>query len=261
MRGLSRCFLVVFAIAGCGVKKDVYEQELARNRALLAEKQSLEEKLRAAEDKAEGDAKRLADLQVQLSLLGQDLSKSKEGSAAVLTELEVARKRAAEAAERIAQFRVLVARFQRMINDGKLEVQVRNGRMLVKLRDDILFDPGKVDVKPAGRDALAEVARILKDVPDRDFQVAGHTDNVPLKGHRYRSNWQLSTERALQVARILREAGMPPNHLSAAGYADTVPVGDNGTDDGRRKNRRIEIVLEPNINELPNLGNIGTSGG
>ncbi len=257
MRKLCGWLLLVLASTGCGVKKDVYEQELARSRALLAEKQSLEDKLRAAEDKAKGDAKRLTDLEAQLSSLGQDLSKSKEGSAAVLAELEAARKRAVEAAQRVAQFRALVARFQKMINDGKLEVQVRNGRMLVKLRDDILFDPGRVDVKPDGQDALVQVARILKDVPDRDFQVAGHTDNVPLKGRRYRSNWQLSTERALQVARILREAGMPPNHLSAAGYADTVPVGDNGTEDGRRKNRRIEIVLEPNINELPSLGDIG----
>jgi chemotaxis protein MotB len=158
------------------------------------------------------------------------------------------------------QFRTLVARFQKMINDGKLEVLVRGGRMLVKLRDDILFDPGKVDVKSGGQDALREVALILKDVPDRDFQVAGHTDNVPIKGRRYRSNWQLSTERALQVARILREAGMPANHLSAAGFADTVPVAENVTEEGRRKNRRIEIVLEPNISELPNLDHLLKAG-
>jgi chemotaxis protein MotB len=129
--------------------------------------------------------------------------------------------------------------------------------MLVKLPDNILFDPGKTDLKPAGKDAIKQVTRILAGIEGRKFQVTGHTDNQPIKKGNFKSNWELSTQRAVVVVRFMSSNGMDGKRLSAAGYADTLPVGANDTDDGRRKNRRIEIVLVPNLEELPPMDEAG----
>ena len=123
--------------------------------------------------------------------------------------------------------------------------------MLVKLPDNILFDPGKTDLKPQGKDAIAQVTQILSGIEGRKFQVTGHTDNIPIKSAKFKSNWELSAARAVEVVKLMIADGMDAKRLSAAGYADELPVADNATDEGRRANRRIEIVVQPNIEELP----------
>jgi chemotaxis protein MotB len=154
-------------------------------------------------------------------------------------------------------FRGLAEKLRSMVDAGKIKVTVRNGRMLLALPNDILFDSGKVEVKKEGKDAIAEVAKVLAGMTDRNFLVAGHTDNVPIKTARFRSNWDLSSARAVEVTRLLIEGGMNPKQLGAAGYADFDPAADNATPDGQKQNRRIEIVVEPNLSELPNLDNVG----
>jgi chemotaxis protein MotB len=125
--------------------------------------------------------------------------------------------------------------------------------MVVELAESILFDSGRADLKQDGQVALGEVAEVLKTIPNRDFQIAGHTDNVPINSRRFPSNWELSTARAVEVTRFLAEQGMTRERLSAAGYAETQPVASNDDPEGRAKNRRIEIVLMPNLDELPDL--------
>jgi chemotaxis protein MotB len=161
--------------------------------------------------------------------------------------------RKARAEARLQTFRSMLERFQKMIASGKLRVRIVRGRMVVELAENILFDSGKADLKQDGQTALAEVAEVLKTIPDRDFQIAGHTDNVPINSRRYPSNWELSTARAVTVTRFLAEQGMPRERLSAAGYAETQPVASNDTPEERAQNRRIEIVLMPNLEELPDL--------
>ena len=126
--------------------------------------------------------------------------------------------------------------------------------MIVKLSDEILFDPGKDDLKLEGKTALIEVTKILAGIPNRSFQVAGHTDNVPIKSRKFKSNWELSTSRAVNVVKFTIENGMPANRVSAAGYGEFDPVRDNSTEEGRQQNRRIEITLMPSIEELPKIG-------
>ncbi len=167
------------------------------------------------------------------------------------------RKAQEQAEKRAAQFRQMVAKFKSMIDAGKLQVEIRNGLMLVKLPDNILFDPGKTDLKSAGKEAIAQVTQILTTIEGRKFQVTGHTDNVPIKSGKFKSNWELSAQRAVEVVKFMGANGMDPKRLSAAGYADQLPVADNETDDGRRQNRRIEIVVQPNIEELPALDDVG----
>jgi chemotaxis protein MotB len=166
-----------------------------------------------------------------------------------LDELEK-QKKAAEA--RAAMFRQLAEKLRSMVDAGQIKVTVRNGRMLLALPNDILFDSGKTELKPEGKDALAKVAKVLATM-DRRFLVAGHTDNLPIKTKKFQSNWELSTQRALEVVRLLIDNGMKPSQVGAAGYAEYDPAADNATADGQKQNRRIEIVVEPNLSELPSL--------
>ena len=95
-----------------------------------------------------------------------------------------------------------------------------------------------------------EVAVVLRQFPDRRFMVAGHTDNQAVK-ETYKDNWELSMARALVVARFLIEAKMNPQNIVAAGYGEFDPIAKNATPEGRRENRRIEIILLPDLSELP----------
>ena len=91
---------------------------------------------------------------------------------------------------------------------------------------------------------------MLRAMPDRRFQVAGHTDDVKMQSARYPSNWELSTTRAVEVVKRLIEGGMYPKNLAASGYGEFAPAESNATPEGRAKNRRIEIALQPNLDEF-----------
>jgi chemotaxis protein MotB len=198
-----------------------------------------------------------AELSERLRKAGQsvhDLAGERSTLAAALAETrtrleELARQQAAAEA-RAAQFRDLVARFQKLAEAGQLRVVARDGRMLIELPDDVLFDAAKTELKPAGRGALVEVAKVLASMSDRRFQVAGHTDNVKIRSPRFASNWDLSTARAVEVVRLLVERGVRPETLSAAGYGEHAPVAPNDTPEGRARNRRIEIALVPDLAEM-----------
>ena len=144
-----------------------------------------------------------------------------------------------------------------MIDAGELKVALRNGRMVIQMANDVLFDSGKTDIKQAGKATLANVATVLRTIADRKFQIAGDTDNVPINTPYFPSNWELSTRRAVEVVHFLVNQGMAPDVLSAAGYGEFDPIASNASHDGRAKNRRIEITLQPNIDELVAVPNGG----
>ena len=105
-------------------------------------------------------------------------------------------------------------------------------------------------------EALTEVAQVLATIADRQIKVAGHTANQHIRHYEYTHSWELSSARAVAVVLHLVENGMNAANLSSAGYADTQPVSSNETADGRELNRRIEIVLLPNLDELPDLSSL-----
>ncbi len=123
-------------------------------------------------------------------------------------------------------------------------------RMVLELRNDVVFDSGKTDLKDVGKKTVIEAATVLKSMQARRLQVAGHTDNVKIQTARFPSNWELSTARAVEVVKRLIEAGMAPKILAAAGYGEFDPVETNDTPEGRAKNRRIEISLVPSLEEI-----------
>jgi chemotaxis protein MotB len=187
----------------------------------------------------------------QLQSLGAE--KGSLASAMEKLQAEIAELRRQEEAERerAAIFQNLVAKLKGMIDAGQLSVYIRNGRMLVKLPDNVLFDPGRTDIKTAGKDAIAQLTTALQAISGRKFQVAGHTDNTPIHTGKFPSNWELSTARAVVVVNFMIKSGMEPERLSAAGFADNDPVAPNDTPEGKAQNRRIEIELLPNLEELP----------
>jgi len=167
-------------------------------------------------------------------------------------ELEALRKWKGDAAKRMQTFRDMSAKLQKMVDAGKLGVRVRDGRLVMRLPQDVLFPSGVANLSREGELALMEVAVILRQFPDRRFMVAGHTDNQPVK-EAYKDNWELSMARALVVTRFLVEAKMNAKNIVAAGYGEHDPVASNATPDGRKENRRIEIILLPDLSELPTL--------
>jgi chemotaxis protein MotB len=168
-------------------------------------------------------------------------------------ELEELRKSRAEAEERLAAFNAMTAKLQKMIDTGKLKVMIRKNRMIVKMPAEVLFASGKADLSPEGQATMAEVGAVLRQFIDRRFMVAGHTDNVPLGESKYSGNWELSTARAVTVTEFLIKNGLRPTNLIAAGYGEFDPVAPNASAQGRQENRRIELVLQPNLDELPKL--------
>lgn len=158
--------------------------------------------------------------------------------------------RRAEEQKRLQEFRDLTAKFQQLIDAGTLKVKIVDGKMVVSLGSDILFPSGSAQLSEKGTEAIKAVTTQLASITGRDFQVEGHTDNVQMKSENY-SNWDLATARALSVLKIMTANGMPANRISAAGFADTKPIANNATSQGKAQNRRIEIVVVPDLSTLP----------
>ena len=142
----------------------------------------------------------------------------------------------------------LVGEMQEEINKGEVTITQLREKLTVNMVESILFDSGSAVIKENGEKVLDRVAGILQNVSDRLIKVEGHTDNVPIGPaiiDRFPTNWELSTARATTVLRNLQERGVDPKLLSAEGYSEYRPVASNETEEGRARNRRIEIVLVP----------------
>jgi chemotaxis protein MotB len=162
-----------------------------------------------------------------------------------------------EVRERNQIYEDVIGRFRSLIDAGRLSVSIQRGRMVINLPQDILFRSGSATLNAEGRQTLAEVGTVLAELSDRTFQVEGHADNVPISTEQFPSNWELSSARALSVVHLLVRQGVPSASLSGAGYGEFQPVADNDTADGRRLNRRIEIVMLPNLDVIADSGITG----
>ncbi len=156
----------------------------------------------------------------------------------------------AERLERATQtYQDLQKKLEKEIQEGKIQLTEMKNRLTVTMVDKIIFPSGSTDISKDGKLVLDKVVSILKDIKDKRIQVEGHTDNVQIVSglkKRYPTNWELSTARATEVVRYLQEqGGLDAKLLSATGYSEYQPVTPNDSDDGKHKNRRIEIVLLP----------------
>jgi chemotaxis protein MotB len=140
-----------------------------------------------------------------------------------------------------------------LIDSGDLSVSLVDGKLIVALPTDILFASGSAKISERGEATLLELGRVFDSMPDKGLQVEGHTDNVPIRGGKFESNWHLGHARAMAVVDILMRTGVPAQKLSAASYGEHHPKAPNTDEINRQKNRRIEIVVLPNLDVLSDL--------
>jgi chemotaxis protein MotB len=187
------------------------------------------------------------------------------------TRLEKLRKDLASRSKRIDELEGLIAAKDAKMNalktavsnaltnfEGKgLTVEQRNGKVYVSMENKLLFGSGSWAVNAEGKKAVQQLGAVLALNPDIAVLIEGHTDNVPYGGTgQLTDNWDLSTKRATSIVQILREnSGIDPFNLTAAGRGEYAPVTTNATSDGKAKNRRIEVILSPKLDEINQLLN------
>lgn len=243
---VSMC-LVAVALAAC-VSKSKYESETSELKSEIAKRNADIEKGKS-ELKAANDEK--AQVQENLITVTKDRGQLKSSLEDMKKAMDEMRQRQAEERRRLKEFEDLTQRFKKLTDSGALSVQFVDGKMVVSLGSDVLFTSGSAKLSAAGHDAIKEVAAQLTAIPNKRYQVEGHTDNVPISTATFPSNWELASARALNVTRSMIDAGMPANRVSAASFADTSPRASNDTPEGRAQNRRIAIVVVPDLSTLP----------
>lgn len=239
------------AAAGCG--RD-WEAEYNQ---LQSEHEQTQAELRTAQQRITELEQQNRELSAVLESQGADLSDLTALRERLQSELAAARAREEANRTRLDSLRRMAMAFREMVAAGQLRVRIVRGNMVVELPEGVLFDSGRAELREAANATLERVAQVLASVPNRNFLVAGHTDNIPIgRRNRYESNWELSAARGVAVVRFLAEHGMSAERLAAAGYADTQPVASNSSEEGRAQNRRIEIIVLPNLDELPDLSGL-----
>ena len=196
----------------------------------------LENKSNATREQLEQENKRLTN---QIAQLERELDKER-------TTVEVQKKEISEL-DRTRQ--EIENNLKAQIANKDVRIQEIEGKLMVTFVDKILFDSGSVNVKPEGQEVLLRLAESFRGNADQMIVVQGHTDDVKIGGalrDRYPTNWELSAARATAVVRFLQEKGeVEPERLTASGFSFYNPVASNETEEGRKQNRRIEIMLIP----------------
>jgi len=136
-------------------------------------------------------------------------------------------------------------------NNNGLTIEQKNGKVYVSLEERLLFASGSIVVDPKGEEALKQLGKVLEKNSDISVLIEGHTDNVPIKGGNIKDNWDLSVLRATSVVRILtKNDKISPVRLTPAGRGEYLPIDTGSSSDARKKNRRIEVILTPKLDEL-----------
>ena len=203
-------------------------------------------------------------------LLAQ-LEAKEQALAAENTRLETLKKQLEDRSNRVAELEAVIAAKDKAMTDLKnaisraltdfegkgLTVEQRDGKVYVSMENKLLFNSGSWAVGNEGRQAVQQLGNVLADNPDIAILIEGHTDNVPYTGNSQLSgNWDLSTKRATAIVNILREnANINPENLTAAGRGEFAPIASNDTAEGKAKNRRIEVILTPKLDEISKLLN------
>jgi chemotaxis protein MotB len=258
----SAVMLTLF-LSACGYSQEEWDQKVRENESLRDQLTTQRQAHKKCEADYSAALQQIDELKRQLTERGVNL----ENMSASLAEQKKALDEYARRTEQLdairKRFELLQQKLQKLTQLG-LQVEVRNNRMMIRLPGDVLFDSGSDKLKKEGSDILLQVADVIAkdaDLSKRNFQVAGHTDSKVLQGGPFKDNWGLSAMRARSVTVLLTSpaaektpgGNLPSKNWSAAGYADTDPVASNETDDGRKKNRRVELVVQPNVEEMLNL--------
>ena len=141
---------------------------------------------------------------------------------------------------------LLEEKLSKELADKQVRIEMEGKGLVVTFVAEVLFDSGKAKLRKKSFSSLDKVAQILtEEVPNNDISVEGHTDNIPIKFSKWRSNWELSAHRALSVLHYLQSKGINPQMLSATGFGEYKPIASNDLSEGKQLNRRVEIVIIP----------------
>ncbi len=141
--------------------------------------------------------------------------------------------------EYIAAIKSVMKEFEQ---SKKLVVFQNSRGIVIRITDTALFDSGNAEIKSEAVEAIDSLAGVMSNIR-KDIQIEGHTDNIPINSPMYPSNWELSSSRATSIVRRFVNMGLEPSRLTAIGYGEYRPIADNDTDEGRGKNRRVDIVV------------------
>jgi chemotaxis protein MotB len=222
--------------------------EVARREAQIAaqknEAEALQRQIGELSDRASASEKRVGEVSSQKEDEIRRLATEKDEEIRRLSALkdeEIRRLR--------GTYDNMVKSLESEIAKGEIKVKQIQDRLSVQMVEKILFDSGKTEIKPQGREILTKVATVLASVKDKQIRIEGYTDSQPITGSlqkQFPTNWELSTQRATTVVRFLQDKGnLDGKVLSAVGYGEFRPIAGNDTNEGRAENRRIEIVLTP----------------
>ena len=218
----------------------------------------LKNKYNSLEKELEESKAKIYELETIIAQMEQDLGKASRNKKSMANSiqhmkdaLQAESQRKAEVEKRLAEFRNLLKRFKKLTDAGALSIQIKDGRMVVVLPSDVLFKSGSASLSTKGVETIKNVASVLVGIPEKQFQIEGHTDNVPIRSKKYPSNWELASARALTVVRIMMDAGMAADRISAASFGETKPVASNDDKEGKALNRRIDVVVVPDLSQLP----------
>ncbi len=265
---LSRVGGLMFAVtltasqlAGCGPSQDEFDQKVREIEKLKTALSAEQEQNKKAQLELSDAQARIEQLKEQLKNAGVDISNLNANLEQQARALEDYKKRAEQLEAIRKKFELLKQKLDALTKLG-LKVVIRKNRMVIQLPGDVLFDSGRETLKKDGKDILGKVAEVIRNDPGlaaRTFQVAGHTDSQALNGGQFKDNWGLSAMRAREVLTYLIApvdkggGGLQPNQWSAVGYGETDPLQSNDTAEGRQANRRVELVVMPNMDEMMDL--------
>ena len=248
-----------FLLSSC-VAKRYLTQSQARVAALQSDSSQLANKVSSLQDHIATLEKNIADLNNQNTQLGQltaeQQSKLTESQKDLLKQqqtLQQLQSLLQQQKEKSDQLKNKMAEALKGFNSNELSVYQKDGKVYVSLSENLLFPSGSAVVNPKGVDALAKLAAVLNLNPDVSVNIEGHTDSIPIHG-KYQDNWDLSTARANSIVRILvNNYKVSPQKVTATGHSYYDPIATNSTAEGRAKNRRTEIILTPNLEEMYKL--------
>lgn len=245
IKNISTSMLALILITGC-VSNKKYQASLKSNEQLRTELNDLQmDKFSIAqelENYKSTTADKLKEKQALLAVKEQELLQREKR----MKELEGLIQDQQEAVKALHQE---VCSALKCFTPDELSVEVRDGKLYVSMSDKLLFESGSDKVNKRGKEAIEMLAAVLSN-SDLEIMIEGHTDNIPIKTSSFKDNWDLSAHRATSVTRIMIDKGISENRIIASGRGEFQPIASNETSEGRKLNRRTEIVLSPKLDKL-----------
>ena len=271
--------LAVVMLGSSCVSQKKYKSQVASFNALNEQYTKKQGDLNACETAKANYLKQIDELNKQLAELAKEKSYLKENNSVVLNQLEmlsvISSSQAASIKQSMENLGMKDAYIQGLqkslaqkdslnmalvmnlkgaignLEDKDINIKVDKGVVFIDISDKLLFKSGKYEVTDQAKNVLAKVAKVLKNQPNMDFMIEGHTDNVPFKKGDLVDNWDLSVKRSTTIVRLLQtQYGLDPAHIIAAGRGEYQPLTSNSTADGKAANRRTRIVILPELDQF-----------